>query len=142
MEQCGHHSAAADIDAAIKQLKGKSRTARKRLTESTGWGRWSVAEMLYEEYGFDYVADCIPDMMHCLMGLIKDLSRATVTMFEKHNDELWLDSILHKFKAMMPSVFVRGRRFPYGMSHAAIKSWSAEECLLFLRVTWRMLFQV
>ena len=46
-------------------------------------------------------------------------------------------SLFDMFRANMPPGFARGRRFPRNLSHAAISGWTAEECLVFLRIEWR-----
>lgn len=48
-----------------------------------------------------------------------------------------MDSLCDMFRANMPPGFARGRRFPRNLSHAAISGWTAEECLVFLRIEWR-----
>jgi hypothetical protein len=54
---------------------------------------------------------------------------------------MFVDHLFYGFRRNMSSSFSGGRRFPRDMSHAAISSWSAEECLIFLRLEWRWFLQ-
>jgi hypothetical protein len=53
---------------------------------------------------------------------------------------------MSRFRPVYSSVTGRltqtGLQVPANLSHAALKSWAAEECLVWVRLIWRPLFQV
>jgi hypothetical protein len=53
----------------------------------------------------------------------------------------FIDHLFYGFRRNMGPSFARGRRFPRNLTHAAISAWSAEECLIFLRLEWRWFLQ-
>lgn len=54
---------------------------------------------------------------------------------------MFVDHLFYAFRRNMSPSFSRGRRFPRDLSHAALSAWSAEECLIFLRLVWRWFLQ-
>jgi hypothetical protein len=54
---------------------------------------------------------------------------------------MFIDHLFYAFRRNMGPSFSRGRRFPRDLTHAAISAWSAEECLIFLRLEWRWFLQ-
>lgn len=127
------------VNAASDSSVPRTRSAKE--SSASGWKRASLTRMLNELYGLSMQRDVLIDGMHNIMSLVKDLAHATVSMFQGHNQELWLDKVLQQIRAMLPNVFTNGRRVPHDLSHAALKSWAAEECLVWLRLIWRLLFQ-
>ena len=132
-----------------------SRSARKTLASTTGWGHLGFLGKLAELYGFDLVKDVVTDLMHLSMVLIKDLAHATCDVFNgwpkkpmenpchinNWENGFFIDHLLYGFRRNMSSGFSRGRRFARDLSHASVSSWSAEEALIFLRLQWRWLLQ-
>ena len=118
----------------------KTLAERKKCGTKTGWREATLALALYDLYGFDLARDVVPDLMHAAGNVIRDLARATVDMLQRCNLHVWCDVILKDFKRDLPPAFCQGRRIPWDLSHTAITSWSAEECLIWVRFVWRLLF--
>ena len=51
------------------------------------------------------------------------------------------DQLGANFRRDLPSALTSGRRFLRGLEHASLKMESAEECLTFIRLGWRPLFE-
>lgn len=135
-----------DVAAAVAALRRGMDfelppSVRKQHQKQTGWGTGSLLLMLHDLYGFDVIDDVLIDGMHNWMGIIKDLTRATINVLEVVNKTTWLDRLLAQIRLQLPRVFTHGRRIPRNLTHASLKSWCAEECLIWLRLIWRPLFQ-
>ena len=132
-----------------------SSNQRRQMRGTGGWSHQGFLGKLAELYGFDLLKDVVPDLMHLTMVLIKDLAHASCDVLDgwANQDEanpchvnnwgtgMYVDHLFFRFRSNMNAAFSRGRRFPRDLTHAAISSWSAEECLIFLRLEWRWLLQ-
>jgi len=90
----------------------------------------------------------VPDWMHEIMVLCKQFMHATYDMLlhvlskrPKGVPKFCYTQLLLMFRKDIPTAYSRSRRIPWGMSHTDLKSWTAEECLVWLRLCWRHFFQ-
>ena len=140
-----------DLDAAIEACRahiGVTRNKSKTLAQTSGFQSASIGFMLHEISQFDVIRDVVPDWMHLILVLVKQFMHGTYDLvahviehapkgFPKF-DFLFL---LLMFRKDIPSPYSRARRIPWGMTHEQLKSWIAEECLVWLRVGWPHFFQ-
>ena len=95
---------------------------------------------MYLMYKFDVIRDCIPDLMHQWNVVIKDFAYPTVDLFRAHNKHVWLDQKLKNLRSDLPTWVTRGRRIPWHMTYGVLSAWTAEECLVWVRIIWQVLF--
>ena len=140
---------------AMMQLNKLSANKRKKLAAILGWTHEGFLAKLAKLYKFDLVKDVIPDLMHLIQGLVKDLVHITVSVLDgwkgmpKDNpcgvntweNGLWTSALCKMFRSNVHPGFARGRRFMRDFTHAAVSKWSVEECLVFLRLQWRFFIQ-
>jgi hypothetical protein len=146
---CAYIEAVEDTDEEY------SKSARKELGKQVGWTHMALLYYLVALYGFCLIQDVPPDLMHLSMVLIKDLLRITVTVLagwsgqpadnpcgiNNWSDGFWLHLLGAFFRMNMHPGFSQGRRYFRELSHEAIASWTAEECLIWLRLQWRFFLQ-
>jgi hypothetical protein len=151
------------------EADGLSYNQRKAISGRYGWSHRGFLGKLARVYPFDLLKDVPPDMMHLTMNLIKgehlmrrigsdcdtDLAHTTADVLggwtgkpdtnpchvNNWSGGMFIDHLLYGFRRNINPSFSRGRRFARDLSHAAIMAWSAEECLIFLRLEWRWFMQ-
>jgi hypothetical protein len=128
---------------------------RKLVASMLGWTHLGFLGKLNRMYGFDLVKDVIPDLMHLSMVIIKDLVRITANVINgwkeqpagnpcgvnTWEDGVWVNRIAAGFRRNVHPGFGTGRRFFRDLTPEMVASWTAEECLVFLRLQWRFLLQ-
>ena len=139
-EQATREPNLEDAISALGNLDGVNQARAKALSKVEPWREATLSYVLWKIYKFDPIRDCIPDLMHQLLVLIKQQTHATVDLFEAHNQHVWLNRVLKNFRADLPSWVSRGRRIPWHMTHKVLKAWTAEECLVWVRIVWQHVF--
>jgi hypothetical protein len=133
----------------------KSKNERKEIGKFVGWTHVGLLYHFVIMYHFCLIKDVPPDLMHLSMVLIKDLLRITVTILSGWQGQpednpcginewdfgFWLHMLASFFRRNMHPGFSTGRRYFKLLSHEAIASWTAEECLIWLRLQWRFFLQ-
>jgi hypothetical protein len=149
----GMEEVCANIEAATDE--SFTRTERQLVARHVGWTHVGLLYALVLMYDFCLVKDVPPDLMHLSMVLIKDLIRITVTVLSGWKGQpasnpcgvnnwetgVWLHEVGSAFRRNMHPGFSTGRRFFKDLSHAAVAAWTAEECLIWLRLQWRFVLQ-
>jgi hypothetical protein len=136
---------------ASRAQQGVSQAKGKKQATTSGFQSATIGLLLHDISGFDVIRDCIPDWMHEVMVLTKQFMHVTYDMLlymlekvqKQHVSGKKFDyaNLLLMFRRDIPSPYSRSRRIPWGLSHSQLKSWTAEECLVWIRVTWPHFFQ-
>jgi hypothetical protein len=139
-----------DLDAAILACRaqlGVTQARAKVLASASGFQAASLGLMLHDVSGFDVIRDVIPDWMHEILVLVKQFMHGTYDLLAhvldcapKGTTKFCYTHLLLMFRKDIPSPYSRARRIPWGMNHKQLKSWTAEECLVWLRLGWSFFF--
>jgi hypothetical protein len=92
-------------------------------------------------YGYDPVKDAIPELMHLSANQLKDLLRSLADALQMKGVKPIVKDVTPKLlnfikQSMYPNLR-HNRRFVRNITHAAISQMTAEEVLIFIRVSWR-----
>ena len=128
------------VEEMIQELHvAPNKTQREKAQKSIGWREETV---VWDLPGFDPTLDTIDDAMHMFASIIRDFAHGTIdaVLLVPALKDFDFTACLRTFRMNLPSTLKQGRRFPRSFAHAGLSSWSAEECLVWLRLEWRHVF--